>query len=129
MFELEHNLHVTLIHQALIQSHLPFNSCLFETQARESSNELADATSGLNSLFGELGELLGLNNARNGGEATRSENLEEALKAREMLLFNKERLTHLTTSITTAFSAVEALRASSGTRVHSLFKLRVGLYC
>jgi hypothetical protein len=33
----------------------------------------------------------------------------------------------LTTSITTALSAVEALRASSGTRVHSLSKLMVGL--
>jgi hypothetical protein len=55
----------------------------------ESGDKLADTTGGLDSLFSELGEFLGSNDARDGGEATRSENLEEALKARERLLFNK----------------------------------------
>lgn len=47
--------------------------------AQRSGAELANTTSGLDSLLGDLGEFLGSNNAGDVGEATGSENLEEAL--------------------------------------------------
>ena len=40
----------------------------------------------------------------------------------------KKKLTALVTSITAAFFSVEALRASSDTRVHSLSRLMLGQY-
>lgn len=45
-----------------------------------SCDELADTTGSLDSSFGHAGELLGSDDASNGGEGTRSEDLEEALK-------------------------------------------------
>lgn len=92
---------------------------------QRSGAELANTTSGLDSLLSDLGEFLSSDNAGNVGEATGSENLEEALNERDYYLIKK--LTDLTTSITTALSLVEALRASSDTRFQIFSKLIVGL--
>ena len=97
-----------------------------------SSNELADATGSLDALLGDLGELLGANDARHGGQLALTQNLEEALLpnrttlvSQSRLLFIKKQLTALVTSITAAFFSVEVLRASSDTRVHSLSRFTV----
>lgn len=48
-------------------------------EARRSGDELADATSSDDAGLGLLGELLGLDNAGDGGDLTGSEHLEETL--------------------------------------------------
>lgn len=89
-----------------------------------SSDELANTAGSLDTGLSLLGELLGLADEGGVGELTGTENLEETLHN----YYFKVSLTDLTTSITTALAAVEALRASSGTRVQILFRLMVGLW-
>jgi hypothetical protein len=84
---------------------------------------LADTTGSNDSAFSLAGELLGSNNDWSLGERARSEDLEVTLEYYYLI----KRHTDLTTSIITALAAVEALRASSGTRVQSLSRLMVGL--
>ena len=92
-----------------------------------SCDELADTTGGSDALLSNLGELLGTDNAWGSWELTLAEDLEESLfDARKRLLLISKKLTALVTSITAAFFSVEALRASSDTRVQSLSRFTVG---
>jgi len=92
-----------------------------------SADELADATGGADATLSFSGELLGADNARDVGDLALTEDLEVTLQQNNRLLFNKKKLTAATTSITTAFFSVEALRDSSETRVHSLSTFTVGM--
>jgi len=93
-----------------------------------SCNEFAGTSLFLDALFGELGEFLGSDDSAALGELALSEHLEVALNAREHYNFKREGgLTALVTSMTTALSLVEFLRASSETRVQSLSRFRQGL--
>jgi len=90
-----------------------------------SCDELADTTGGSDAFLRNAGELLGTDDAGHLGHLALAEDLEVALFQIVYYLI-KQKLTALVTSITTAFFSVEALRASSDTRVKSLSRFTVG---